>query len=219
VAHGQTNPLDRVYFDGVPKYDYDPNAAAALLDEAGWKAGEDGIRRNEKGEPLQLEIMTTAGNKTRELVEQAMQSQWKQAGIDVRIRNEPARVFFGQTVRERRFTGMAMFAWISSPENIPRTTLHSDEIPTADNGWAGQNYTGFANKEMDKVIDDLEVVCEEEANRTLWNRMQTLYAEELPVIPLYFRANAFILPKWLKGVVPTGHQYPTSLWVETWSAE
>jgi len=219
VAHGQTNPLDRVYFDGIPKYDYDPKKAGALLDEAGWKVGDGGIRRNEAGEPLQLEIMTTAGNKTRELVEQAMQSQWREAGIDVRIRNEPARVFFGQTVRERRFTGMAMFAWISSPENIPRSTLHSDEIPTADNGWAGQNYTGFNNKDMDKIIDDLEVVCEEEANRKLWDRMQTLYAEELPVIPLYFRANAFILPKWLKGVVPTGHQYPTSLWVETWSAE
>ena len=219
VAHGQTNPLDRVYFDGVPKYAYDPRKAGALLDAAGWKTGDGGIRRNEAGEPLRLEIMTTAGNKTRELVEQAMQSQWKEAGIDVRIRNEPPRVFFGQTVRERKYTAMAMFAWISSPENIPRSTLHSDEIPTADNGWAGQNYTGFNNAEMDRTIDDMEVVCEEEANRKLWNNMQTLYAGELPAIPLYFRANAFILPKWLKGVVPTGHQYPTSLWIETWSAE
>jgi peptide/nickel transport system substrate-binding protein len=219
VAHGQTNPLDRVYYGGIPKYDYDPAKAGALLDAAGWKVGDGGIRRNAAGEKLQLEIMTTAGNKTRELVQQAMQSQWKQAGIDVRIRNEPPRVFFGKTVNERKFTAMAMFAWISSPENIPRSTLHSDEIPTAENGWAGQNNTGFNNPEMDKTIDDMEVVCEPQANQALWNRMQSLYAEELPVIPLYFRANAFILPKWLNGVVPTGHQYPTSLWVENWSAE
>lgn len=219
VAHGQTNPLDRVYYQGVPKYAFDPKQASALLDEAGWTVGTGGIRRNAAGEPLQLEIMTTAGNKTRELVEQAMQSQWKQAGIDVRIRNEPARVFFGQTMRERKFTAMGMYAWISSPENIPRSTLHSDEIPTEANGWAGQNHPGFANAEMDKTIDDMEVVCEKEANQALWNRMQTIYAEELPVIPLYFRANAFILPKWLRGVRPTGHQYPTSLWVEEWAAE
>lgn len=218
-AHGQTNPLDRVYFDGIVKYEYDPKKAGALLDEAGWRRGEGGVRRNDKDEPLQLEIMTTAGNKTRELVEQALQSQWRQAGVDVRIRNEPARVFFGETVGKRKFTAMAMFAWISSPENIPRSTLHSDEIPTPDNGWAGQNNTGFRNAEMDKVLDDMEVVCEPEANQALWNRMQALYAEELPVIPLYFRANAFILPKWLKGVAPTGHQYPTTLWIETWTAE
>jgi peptide/nickel transport system substrate-binding protein len=219
VAHGQTNPLDRVYYDGTPKYEYDPKAAAALLDKAGWKTGAGGVRRNAAGEPLMLEIMTTAGNKSRELVQQAMQSQWKQAGIDVRIRNEPARVFFGETVSKRKFSAMAMFAWISSPENIPRSTLHSDEIPTADNGWSGQNYTGFRDEEMDKVIDDLEVVCEPKANQALWNRMQTIYAEELPALPLYFRANAYILPKWLKGVTPTGHQYPTTLWVEDWSAE
>ena len=218
-AHGQTNPLDRVYFDGIPKYAHDPKQAAALLDEAGWKAGAGGIRQNEKGEPLRLEIMTTAGNKTRELVQQVLQSQWRQVGIDVRIRNEPARVFFGETVAKRKFTAMAMFAWISSPENIPRSTLHSDEIPTEDNGWGGQNNTGFRNAEMDKVIDDMEVVCEKDANQALWNRMQTLYAEELPAIPLYFRANTFILPKWLKGVTPTGHQYPTTLWVENWAAE
>ena len=130
VAHGQTNPLDRVYYDGVPKYDYDPKKAGALLDAAGWKVGDGGVRRNDKGEKLQLEIMTTAGNKTRELVQQAMQSQWKQAGIDVRIRNEPARVFFGQTVNQRKFTAMAMFAWISSPERRwrkawPRASIRS----------------------------------------------------------------------------------------------
>lgn len=218
-AHGQTNPLDRVYFDGIPRYAFDPKQAATLLDEAGWKAGEGGIRQNDKGEPLRMEIMTTAGNKTRELVEQALQSQWRQVGVDIRIRNEPPRVFFGETVNKRKFTAMAMFAWISSPENIPRSTLHSDEIPTADNGWGGQNYTGFRNAKMDKVLDDMEVICEPKANQALWNQMQTLYAEELPALPLYFRANAFILPKWLKGVTPTGHQYPTSLWVENWTAE
>lgn len=219
VAHSQTNPLDRVYYADVPRYAYDPRQAAALLDAAGWKPGAGGIRRNAAGEPLRLEIMTTAGNKTRELVQQALQSQWRQVGIDVRIRNEPARVFFGKTVSQREFSAMAMFAWISSPENIPRSTLHSTQIPTAANGWSGQNYTGFRNPDMDRVLDDLETVCDEAPNRALWNRMQALYAEELPVIPLYFRANPYIMPKWLKGIVPTGHQYPSTLSVETWTAE
>jgi peptide/nickel transport system substrate-binding protein len=46
--------------------------------------------------------------------------------------------------------------------------------------------------------------------------LQTLYAEDLPVIPLYWRANAYVLPKWLEGVRPTGHQGTTTLWVEDW---
>jgi len=219
VAHGQTNPLDSVYNAKIPKYAYDPKQAKKLLAEAGWTQIRDGIRHNAKGERLQLEFMTTAGNKSRELVQQVMQSQWRQLGIDVRIRNQPPRVYFGQTVRRRKFTGLAMFAWLSSPQNIPRTTLHSTMIPEDSNGWTGQNYTGYRNKKMDKIIDRMEVICEPDQHLALWHDMQSLYAKDLPALPLYFRANAFIFPKWLRGVQPTGHQYPSTLWVENWRTE
>jgi peptide/nickel transport system substrate-binding protein len=53
----------------------------------------------------------------------------------------------------------------------------------------------------------------------MWKRLQEIYADELPTLPLYFRADTYILPKWLKGVVPTGHQSYSTLWVETWRAE
>jgi len=175
------------------------------------------MRVNAAGEPLRFEIMTTAGNRTRELVEQVLQSQWKEQGIDIRIRNEPARVFFGETVSKRKFSAMAMFAWISSPESVPRTTLHSEEIPTEANSWSGQNYTGFSNPEMDALLEQIELELDREKRRELWQRLQHIYATELPALPLYFRANSFILPKWLGDIQPTGHQFPTTLWVENWS--
>ncbi len=219
VAHSSVSPLDWVLADDIPTYAHDEKKAVKLLIEAGWSRMRQGVRVNEAGEPLRIEIMTTAGNRTRELVEQVLQSQWKRIGIDVRIRNEPARVLFGQTLTERRFNGMVMYAWMSSPENVPRTTLHSAHIPSPANNYAGQNYTGFDNAEMDELIENIEVELDREKRRALWRRLQEIYITELPVIPLYFRANSFILPKWLKGVEPTGHQYPTSLWVEHWRAE
>ncbi len=219
VAHGSVSPLDSVYNPDVPKYDYDPKRAKALLKEAGWVKKRGGILHNAKGERLQIEFMTTAGNKSRELVQQVMQSMWRQIGIDVRIRNQPPRVYFGQTVRKRKFKGLAKFAWLSAPRNIPLTTLHSTRIPGDDNGWSGQNYTGYNNERMDKIIDDMQVVCEPDKNRALWHEMQTLYSTDLPALPLYFRASAFIFPKWLKGVTPTGHQYTSTHWVEDWHVE
>lgn len=219
VAHGQTNPLDTVYDPDVPKYAYDPKQAKALLDAAGWSVLRGGFRHNAKGERLQLELMTTAGNKSRELVQQVIQSQLKQVGIDLRLRNEPARVFFGDTVTQRKFPDMVMYAWVSAPKNIPRTTLYSTQVPTRDNNWSGQNYPGFRNTEMDRILDEVEVVCEDAPNRKLWDDMQRLYAEKLPALPLYFRANPYILPKWLKGVTPTGHQFTSPLWIENWTAE
>jgi peptide/nickel transport system substrate-binding protein len=162
--------------------------------------------------------MTTAGNRSRELVEQVLQSQWRRIGIDIRIKNEPARVLFGDTLPHRRFD-MAMYAWISSPENVPRSILHSSEIPGAANGFVGQNATGFTSPEMDRLIDALEIELNPGARKTLWAEAQRLYATELPSLPLYFRSDVFILPKWLTGVRPTGNQSPTTLWITDWAAQ
>ena len=38
-------------------------------------------------------------------------------------------------------------------------------------------------------------------------------------MPLYFRANPYIIPKWLKGIEPTGHLVPTTMWIEHWYAK
>ena len=217
VAHTNVNPLDRMHHGEVRKYPYDPAAAAALLDEAGWTRRSGGGRRDPSGAPLRIELMTTAGNRTRELVEQVVQSQWRALGVGVRIRNEPPRVFFGDTVARRKFTGFAMFAWVSSPEAPPRGVLHSDEIPRPENGWSGNNVAGYTNPEADRLTAAIEVALDSERRRALWAELQSLYAEDLPALPLYFRANAYVRPRWLAGVRPTGHQFPSTLWVEEWS--
>jgi peptide/nickel transport system substrate-binding protein len=219
VAHSVVPPLDWVFADDVAKYPYDPAKAAALLETAGWKAAAGGMRRNAKGEPLALELGTTAGSRSRELVAQVLQSQWRKVGVEVRLKAEPPRVFFGETVTRRKFPHLAMFAWYSAPENVPRSTLHSAMIPTAENNWSGQNYTGYANPKMDALIDAVEVELDRPKRKALWRELQHLYAADLPALPLYFRADAHILPKNLKGVDPTGHQDPTPLWVENWRWE
>ncbi len=216
VADTSVHPLDWVHTDNVRHYDHDPDQAVELLEAAGWTEIRDGVRHNAAGEPLRLELMTTAGDRNRELVQQVLQDMWKQVGVDVRIRNEPARVFFSETTSKRRFDAMALFAWISSPENVPQTTLHSDAIPSEENGWSGQNYTGFSNERMDAIIDELAKTLDRDTRERLWHELQAIYAEELPVLPLFFRAQPHIWPKWLEGVEPTGQMAPVTLAVETW---
>jgi peptide/nickel transport system substrate-binding protein len=216
VADSFVSPLDWIAAEDLPKYRHDPKRAAALLDAAGWNQMRNGLRHNAAGERLSLELMTTAGNRTRETVQQVLQSQWRRIGVEVRLRNEPARVFFGQTMKQRQYTGLAMYAWISAPESLPRLTLHSKEIPSAANSYAGQNTPGFRNAEADEVIDRIEVELDRERRKALWHRLQEIYAEELPVIPLFFRADSYIVPKWLTGIEPTGHQIPSTMWIERW---
>lgn len=216
VADGFVPPQDSVYSQDMPRYDFDPSRASLLLTEAGWNLGRSGLRENSAGESLRFTFRTTAGNKSRELVQQAIQQQWRQLGVVVEIKNEPARVLFGQTMRERQFDGAVMYAWMSAPRGVPRTTLHSSMIPTAANGFGGQNYMGWNNPRVDQILDELQTSCRPDDNQQLWNELQKIYASELPALPLFWRADAHILPKALSGLVPTGHQYPSSQRVEDW---
>lgn len=216
VADSVVNPLDGVHAEGLPQYPYDPARARALLDAAGFTPSPDGIRRNAAGQRLSLDLMTTAGNRGREQVQQVLAAGWRALGVETRIRNETPRVFFGETVSHRRYTGMAMYAWVSSPENVPRTMLHSDEIPRAERNWSGQNTGGYRNPGMDALIEALPEELDPARRLILWRRLQQIYAEDLPSLPLFFRSDAHIWPLWLDGVRPTGHQDPSSHWVEEW---
>ncbi len=212
------SPLDFGYSDDVPKYPYDAARAAALLDEAGWRMGPGGIRANAAGDKLSFTLMTTAGNHSRELVEQVLQSEWRKVGIDIKLKNEPARVLFGETLLHRQFQ-LAMYAWISSPENVPREIFDSTEIPSASNGYSGENLAGYKNPKMDTLLKAMEIELDPQKRKTMWAEAQKIFATDLPFLPLYLRADTFILPKWLGGVRPTGNQYPSSLWVTDWTVK
>ena len=105
VANAFVPPMHANFAKDVPSYPYDPAKAKALLAEAGFTPGADGICRNAKGERLSFEFTTTAGNRLRELQQQVLQSNWKAACIEVTIKNEPARTMFGETLKKRSFPG------------------------------------------------------------------------------------------------------------------
>ena len=144
--------------------------------------------------------MTTAGNRTRELIQQVVQGQWRQLGIETGSRTSRRGCSSARPRPSGGSPALALFAWISSPENVPRTTLHSQEIPSAANGWSGQNFTGFKSPRMDELLDAIEVELDRDKRAALWAELQRIYAEELPALPLFFRADAHIWPKWLEGV-------------------
>lgn len=190
--------------------------AEKLLDEAGWVKGSDGIRQKGK-DRLSLTLMTTAGNKVRELVQVFLQEQWKKAGIEVLIKNEPPRVFFGETVRKGAYPAMAMFAWVSAPESSPKSTLASKNIPSKQNGFSGQNSGGFKSARVDELLEQIDVEFDSAKRTALVHEVLKIYTDEVPVIPLYYRSDISVTPKNLKGYVMPGHQFSESNWAEEWS--
>lgn len=219
-------PKDPWYTDDPTKivlYKYNKREAERLLDEAGWKVGADGIRTKKdakgKEQRLSFTIMTTAGNKTRELVQVYLQNNWKNVGIEVQAKNEPARVFFGETTKKRKFESMALFAWVSSPESSPKGTFHTSKIPTAKNGYSGQNQMGWSNPKVDKLTDALDTELKHEKRVEIVHEVLKYYTDEVPVLPLYYRSDVAVIPSQMKGYRLTGHQFPETNEVEKWTVE
>lgn len=214
VAHSWLPPRHYAYWNGVKKYPCNPQKAKQLLKEAGWSKGADGILRNNKDEKLHLILMTTSGNKTREQVEEILQAQWREVGIEIEIKNEPAKVFFGETVKKRKFKHLAMYAWSMSPIGDGESLWTTHNIPSAKNSWMGQNNTGWRNKKSDRIDRLVPQTLDKEKRIELLKKEQKIWTEELPALPLYFRADITVSKKSLKNWLPTGNDTPV-----TWNAE
>lgn len=203
VADSYLPPKHYGFNTKLMKYAYNPDRAKQLLAEAGWTPGPDGVLKNTSGERFTITIGTTAGNRVREDVEQILQSQWRKIGIELRVNNQPARVFFGETTRHRQFE-MAMYSWLFSPVTDCETLYTSDNIPSAGNAYNGQNTTGFSNAEMDKICHAVPTELDQDKRAAMLRRTQEIMADEVPVLPLYFRVDVTSIKQGFQNWKPTG---------------
>lgn len=189
VAHSYLPPRHPGFTDAVDKYPYDPARARVLLQEAGFTLGPDGILRNAAGQRLSLELNTTAGNRVREQIEQIIQQNLREIGVEITIQNFPSRVFFGDVTNKRKFKALAMYAWGLSPTADCDQLYTSDGIPNEGNGWAGQNYPGYKNADMDRTCKAASREIDEAKRNKLLQDSTKIFARDLPALPLYFRAT------------------------------
>ena len=189
VAHSYLPRYHIGYTEDVQRYPHDPARARALLRAAGFAAGPDGIMRSTDGRRLALEITTTAGDRTRERVEDILQEQLRQIGVDLVIVNYPGRVFFSEIINRRQFKGLAMFGWILGPDQGCLDRYTSDGIPTEANRWQGRNLTGYRNAEMDGICREAFRDTDDARQKQLYSRSARILARDLPELPLYYRVR------------------------------
>jgi peptide/nickel transport system substrate-binding protein len=210
VSHSFLPEKHYGYHKNVKKYPFNPDQARRLLAEAGYTPGSDGILQK-GGQRLSLTFMTTAGNRTRESVQQILQTQWKAVGVDVRISNQPARTYFGDTLPTRKFE-LAMYAWVFSPTSDCEGLYTGDTIPSAERR-EGQNYPGYKNDEVTRICHAVPEELDEGKRAEMLRRAQEIWVEDLPVIPLYLRSDYTGHKASLQNWKPTGSNTPL-----TWNA-
>jgi peptide/nickel transport system substrate-binding protein len=183
VANSPVPPFHWAYDpDAAPSYDYDPEGAAALLEEAGWVDRDgDGVRENADGVRLAITLKYNQGSQQRQQIAEIMQSQLAAVGVEIR----PQVVEWGTLLQQintpdvRDFDGVVI-GWVPEFKLDDTDLFHSARI---DEPYA---WSGTRNAELDRLIDLLAVTIDRDDALPIWAEYQRVVAEEQPFTFFYF---------------------------------
>ncbi len=206
VATGPINPLLGDYYNpDVTTYEYDMDKAAALLEEAGWTKGPDGVLVNASGERFTILFNGPKGFPVMEQVITYAQQQYQKLGIEVTLDIVDWPVHL-EKYRNLEYD-LLMEWWITPPDPDLYDHYFSE---SAQNRWAYKN----------PQLDELLVQARSEADRAkrvqLYHEIQKLIAEDLPVIYLYYPRELQAVSKRTKGLPLIGYRDALTWMEKVW---
>ncbi|MDX1990963.1 MAG: ABC transporter substrate-binding protein [bacterium] len=183
-------PTSWAYDENLPFYEYDPELAAQLLDEAGFVdddgdpstprvATEDALYA-EPGTPLSIVLQTNAGNEENENIGLLLTDQWGQSGIEIDFQpidfNILVEELTGQT-----FDAVLLFWQFAVPDE-PNTGVRANFDPANDVPGSGFNVTSYNNPEVNALLDEANSVegCDEATRAELYSQVFQILRDEAP---------------------------------------
>ncbi len=176
----------------LPASEFNPDRANALLDEAGWAVGDDGIRVRDDLR-MSLKITSTAGDPLREETEKILAEMLRKVGIELVVDNLPRDVFFStwdlDGIRNKGRFDILLYTPGANidPDGHLFNNYHSLRIPREDNNGQGNNFSRYANADVDQWIDEAASIAEIGKRRELYCKAAGQINADLPRIFLYER--------------------------------
>lgn len=177
--------------EAIEPLPHDVPAAQALLAEAGWTDSDDDGVLDRDGRPFRFTLKTGAGNPRRDQACVLIQSQLKEAGIEVSLEQMEGAVLIEQLVNHE--FQAALGGWSASLYVSPRPFWHSGDEYV-------YNFTSYANPEVDRLIEAGEVETDPEKANAIWHEVQALIYEDQPYTFLYWVNNLMGIHRRFEGV-------------------
>jgi peptide/nickel transport system substrate-binding protein len=192
---GQARPADSVlppenwaHNDEVDRYEYDPERARAILDEAGY----DGLSFTYR----------TSQDETGRLVAAVLQQQLSEIGIRMEIRSNEFATFFADVLGGN--FQMYSLRWIggNNDPDIFEFIFHSDRVPPN-----GANRGRYRNPDIDRWIELARREPDRDARIAYYADIQRTIAEDLPYVSLWYPDNVAVYSDRVEGMwlFPTGN--------------
>jgi peptide/nickel transport system substrate-binding protein len=199
----------------ITYYPYDPKAAAALLDAAGWKLGAGGLRYRD-GKPLTFSISTVAGVKNREAIEVLLQRWWREVGVEAGIKNFPAATLFAPMGAGGMLYGgktdVTIFTWQNNtPDPDDETFMNPARLPPA-----GQNVSFYKNAHIGAWEEDGLKSYDPALRRPYYMKIQRVLIDQVPEYVMDWLPETTAANDDLRGVGPAA--VGSDLWnIASWS--
>jgi peptide/nickel transport system substrate-binding protein len=210
VQHSNIPATSWAFTDDVAKFNYDVNKAKALLKDAGWTPGSDGILVKD-GKKFEIRLFYNAGNTQREQISIISQDYLKAVGIKAEVIPEEWTAYLKRVQEpdpKKRDFEMFVLGWSGGIDPFGTGNIWKSK--------GSQNYTGFNNADVDKLYDDAAAVpgCKQEDRKKLYAKIQQIIAEEQPYLFLYTNQSLVAVNKRIKAnpVTILGISYQLELW-------
>jgi len=175
---------DTVYEDpNIEPWPYDPAAAAALLDEAGWVDSNGDGTRDKDGVELVLRYSTTAGNELREATQVVVQQMLAEIGVEIEILNYSYDILWNTldtggpiAAGEYDFAEWSTIPWDAPDPNTGDWLC--DEIPS-DDYPAGGNWQGVCIEELGELFAKQAVTADLAARQQMYSEIERIMHDEM----------------------------------------
>jgi peptide/nickel transport system substrate-binding protein len=166
----------------VTKYPYDLTRTQALLTEAGYARGSDGIWASPSAGRLAFGV-TTTGSSQNEAEVSILGAGWRNAGFQV---TESIMSLAQAQSGEARstFPGLQSVSIPLGADVLASMTTAGISRPAT--RWSGRNRGGWSNAEFDRLAESFTTTLDQSERVRLITQMARIYSEELPSIPLFF---------------------------------
>lgn len=190
------SPLSVGWIDAqVEPFVHDPEAAMALLEEAGWVLGDDGIRvaqgamHAEDGTRMELLVNGYTGFDPIDLGELAIQEDLANVGIQMNIENQDFAIIFGTWAdgSPRKVGDFDMLYYDSGFFIEPHADIvnefHPEQVPSAENPGGGNIYR-WVREDVGEWIDAAGSTVDQEERRASYQMIADAIREDIPTFPI-----------------------------------
>ncbi|MFN2158981.1 MAG: peptide ABC transporter substrate-binding protein [Anaerolineales bacterium] len=195
IADGPIFPENWAYYDGIEHVKYDPDAAIALLREAGYTIPAEGESVRTKDDvKLSFELVYPNDSISQQIAE-SIKKDWEKIGVIVSLKMVSNEDLINQYLEPRTYqAALVEINLDGAADPDPYPFWHEAQI------IGGQNYSGWEDRQASEYLEQARVLVDFEERLKRYRNFQVRFASEIPALPLFFPVYSYGVDKQVKGV-------------------